>query len=176
MSYFVIQRNNWEFPIFNFNQTNRGDFTRLRKGCLRLNAMDAGEKPRYLSSLESADPFTAEPVSLNAGQTDRERLNWTSVLTRRMHGHDEEKVLQAKGKSNQIAFFKDKWNTRKHYCFFQLFVIFMYVQFNKKGKRLRGTWENPKLERGYLASVTLTKREMTRETSPLRHKLTLSRS
>ena len=64
-----------QLRISNFNQTNRGDFTRLRKECLRLNAMDAGEKPRYLSSLDPAGPFIAEPVSLNAGQTDRERLD-----------------------------------------------------------------------------------------------------
>jgi len=32
--------------------------------------MDAGEKPRSLSSLEPASQFIAEPVSPNAGQTD----------------------------------------------------------------------------------------------------------
>jgi len=37
--------------------------------------MGAGEKPRYLSSLDPAGPFIAEPVSLNAGQTYRERLD-----------------------------------------------------------------------------------------------------
>ena len=73
MSYFVIQRNNWEFPIFNFNLINRGDFTRLKKECLRSNAINAAEKPRFLSSLEPIGPFIAEPVSLNAGQTDLAR-------------------------------------------------------------------------------------------------------
>jgi len=52
---------------------NRGDFTRLKKECLRSNAINAAEKPRFLSSLEPAGPFIAEPVSLNAGQTDQER-------------------------------------------------------------------------------------------------------
>jgi len=55
-----------------------------------------------------------------------------------MRGHDGAKVSQAEGKGNQLAFFKDKLNTRKHYCFFQLFVMFMYVQFNEKGKIMRG--------------------------------------
>jgi len=57
-------------PIFNFNQTNRGDFTRLKKERLRLNAMNVAEKPRSLSSLKPAGPFIAGPAFLNAGQTD----------------------------------------------------------------------------------------------------------
>jgi hypothetical protein len=37
--------------------------------------MNAEEKPKSLSSLEPKGQSIAEPVSLNAGQTDREMLD-----------------------------------------------------------------------------------------------------
>jgi hypothetical protein len=70
--------------------------------------MNAAEKTQSLSSLQQADPFIAEPVSLNADQNDQVKPNEISVLTRRMHGHDGAVISRAKGKKPQPAFSKNK--------------------------------------------------------------------
>ena len=97
--------------IFNFNQTNRGDFTRPKKECLRSNALNAAEKPQFLSSQKPTDPFTAKLASLNAVHTEQKSLNQTSVFTRRTHGHGGQMDLQAEGKP-QLAFSKNKPNAK----------------------------------------------------------------
>jgi hypothetical protein len=70
--------------------------------------MNAAKKPQFLSSLRRADPFIAELVSLNTGQTSQIKPQQTSILTRRMHGRDGDAVSRVKGKSIQPAFFKNR--------------------------------------------------------------------
>jgi hypothetical protein len=46
-------------------KANRGDSTRLKGECLKLNAPTAAKLPLYLSSLQWASQFTAERASQN---------------------------------------------------------------------------------------------------------------
>jgi hypothetical protein len=57
---------------------NRGDCTRCRKECLRLNVVTAARLPWCLLSLRRASQFIAETVSRNTGLTGRRESVWAS--------------------------------------------------------------------------------------------------
>jgi len=76
--------------------------------------MAAVKKPQSLSSLQLADQFIAEPVSLSTGQTAQANPSITSVLTRRIPGQGGELVSLAGEKSSQPAFFINSWLLRSY--------------------------------------------------------------
>ena len=61
-----------------------------------------------VNSPHQADPFIAELVSRNASQTDQLKPQQTSILTRRMHGHDVDVISRVKGKKSHLRLFKNK--------------------------------------------------------------------
>jgi len=84
----------------------RGDFTRPKKGCSKLLAMNAVKMLQFLLSLEKASLFTVAHVSRNASQKGVIVPNRTSVLTRRTRGQDETVVSKEEKNKSQLVFLK----------------------------------------------------------------------
>jgi hypothetical protein len=96
----AIENLHFQFQL----EANRGDYTRSKKRCLKLNALTAARLPWCPSSLRQESRSTVARALRNARLGSQNLPICISVLTRSKRGHDGETAGKEERRKNPPAF------------------------------------------------------------------------